>query len=230
MIALMVFTNGRSTIHPTIASAEANLDGLITERWIHDDSGDPHNHEMLRQRYPEYRLIAPVFNLGFGGAISNAWDHLRWHSSAEFVWHQEDDFTFNRKIDLHEMMHVLNARPHLVNLALRRQPVNEVEKHHGGIVECWPNEYHDREMYAEMEDGVRKLSWLEHRLFFTTNPGMYRRQLMIDFNWPTQPNSERMFSDAVLASDPEAQFGYYGSRDSGEAVHHIGDVRTGTGY
>lgn len=226
----MVFTNGRSTIHETIASAEANLSGPISERWIHDDSGDPRNHEILANRYPEYTLIAPERNLGFGGAIRNAWAHLREHSSAEFIWHQEDDFTYNRPVDLYELMHVLNARPHLVNLALRRQPVNEYEAAAGGVIECWPDAYVDMSMNAAMETGARELHWLEHTLFFTTNPGLYRRQLIWWLDWPAGVGSEGQFTRDVLTESNRAKFGYYGARASGEAVHHIGDTRTGTGY
>jgi hypothetical protein len=225
VIALVVFTNGRSTIHRTIASAEANLKGPISERWIHDDSGDPANHEMLRTTYPAYRLIAPDHNLGFGGAINNAWRTLRRESRAEYVWHQEDDFTFNREVDLYELISVLNLREHLVNLALRRQPVNEQEMAAGGVVESWPDAYVDM---VDKNDPDRQ--WLEHRLFFTTNPGLYRRQLLWDYDWPTESGSEGTFTNTVLGLDRLATFGYYGSRDSGEAVCHIGDQRTGTGY
>ena len=229
MIALMVFTNGRSTIHQTIASAEANLQGPITERWIHDDSGDTRNHEILANRYPEYTLIAPSQNLGFGGAIRNAWDHLRQHSAAEFIWHQEDDFLFNRPVDLYDLIYILNNRPALVNLALRRQPVNYTEAQAGGVVECWPDAYEDWTLKVLAERGEYEQHWLEHRLFFTTNPGLYRRRLLWEFDWPTGSGSEGQFTQDVLSANEEAKFGYYGSRASGEAVHHIGE-RTGTGY
>jgi hypothetical protein len=225
VIALVVFTNGRSTIHRTIASAEANLKGPISERWIHDDSGDPANHEMLRTTYPGYRLIAPDHNLGFGGAIDNAWRTLCHGSDAEFVWHQEDDFTFNREVPLHNFMRILNCAPDLVNLALRRQPVNAYEEQAGGVVECWPKAYEPR----WIGEGRTRIDWLEHRLFFTTNPGMYRRELIWQHEWPQCSGSEGAFTQQIL-QDEEARFGYYGRRDSGEAVCHIGDQRTGTGY
>jgi hypothetical protein len=112
-----------------------------------------------------------------------------------------------------------------VNLALRRQPVNEYEEAAGGVVECWPQAYTPR----WVDGGEKRLHWLEHRLFFTTNPGMYRRDLIWTHDWPVESGSEGAFTKQIL-QDVMATFGYYGDRASGEAVRHIGDTRTGTGY
>jgi hypothetical protein len=224
MIALLVMTDGRDHIHRTIASAMHYLDGPITERWIHDDSGDPDNVEMLRAVYEPigFQVIATPGRSGFGGAIRSAWSTLLELSEAPFVFHLEDDFVFRRQVRAGHMMGILERFPHLVNLALRRQPWNDDERAAGGIVEQHPDAYHDRShfpLYAE---------WLEHRLFFTTNPGLYRRSLM-EREWPDGANSEGRFSHALL-EDPDVRFGYYGARDSGEWVEHIGVERVGVGY
>jgi hypothetical protein len=221
---VVVFTDGRRAyIERTIASFEEQVTGAIGDRVIHDDSGDDANHAWLRETFPEWRVIWHQHGRrGFGGAINNAWRHLADHASSQddFVFHLEDDFLFNRAVDLDAMARVLAARPYLVQLALRRQPWNDDERAAGGIVEQHPDDY------LEQTDGEHV--WLEHRRFFTTNPSLYRRGLCTQ-GWPTGDHSEGRFG-IRLTADPDVRFGYWGSRDSGEWVEHIGAERAGCGY
>jgi len=221
MIALLVMTDGRDHIFQTIPSAEAFLDGPISEKWIQDDSGDPSNAARLRRVFPSWRVVSTAGRSGFGGAIRSAWSTLLAESSAPFVFHLEDDFTFPRLIEVDRMASVLLREKYLAQLALRRQPWNAEELAAGGIVELHPDDF----IAAADEHGNE---WLEHRRFFTTNPGLYRRELM-ERGWPTGEQSEGRFS-LQLFEDPGARSGYWGSRDSGEWCHHIGHVRAGIGY
>lgn len=225
MIALVVFTDGRREHLPwTIPSFEAMTSGPVSERYIVDDSGDPENHEWVRRVFPGFELVVHPSGdrQGFGGAIRTGWDHLRRHSSAELIFHLEDDFTFNRTVDLLDLAAVLAQRPHVAQVALRRQPWNEREALAGGIVEQHPNAYTD-----ERDDHGRE--WLEHRQFFTTNPTLYRRSLIDEHEWPEGRESEGRFSIHLLG-DPDLRFAFYGARDSGEWVTHHGNTRAGTGY
>lgn len=220
MIALLVMTDGRDTIYETIPSAEAFLLGSISEKWIHDDSGDPATAAKLRRVFPEWRVVSTPARSGFGGAIRSAWTTLLAESSAPFVFHLEDDFTFRRIVELDRMASVLLHHPQLAQLALRRQPWNAEELYAGGIVELHPDAFE--------EVSIAENTWLEHRRFFTTNPSLYRRELM-ERSWPDGTESEGHFS-AELFADPAARSGYWGARDSGEWVSHIGHTRAGTGY
>lgn len=235
MIALLVMTDGRAYVHDTIRSAEENLVGAtISERWIHDDSGRPEHTARLRAAFPEYRVVATPGRSGFGGAIRSAWNMLRTDSTAPYVFHLEDDFTFVRPVQLADMIGVLQLAPELLQLALRRQPWNDQERAAGGIVEQHPDAYTECE-HVITDDGCTEAkwsaSWLEHRLFFTTNPSIYHRELYRWNDWPTGANSEGRFSHQLLNRyGPRARFGFFGSRASGEWVHHIGAERVGTGY
>lgn len=222
MIALLVMTDGRaSCITKAIPSALANLHGPITRRVIHDDSGDPNYQRWLRHSFPSFDVIGhPAGRQGFGGAIRNAWRTLAL-CPERFVFHLEDDFTFNRPVDLLELADVLDENPCLVQLAFRRQPWNAEEKAAGGIVEQHPGDYEDMIDHAHRH-------WLEHRRFFTTNPSLYRRTLCHEV-WPDGEHSEGHFTHQLLA-DPAVRFGFWGARESGEWVTHIGDVRVGSGY
>lgn len=223
MIALLVMTDGRDHVFDTIPNAEQYLEGAISERWIHDDSGNPDRAPELRSRFPAYRVISTAGRSGFGGAIRSAWHVLRIASDAPYVFHLEDDFRFRWTIDLDRFVDVLDAYPELVNLALRRQPWNAEERAAGGIVEQHPADYVDRYDYA------RGATWLEHRRFFTTNPGLYRRSLLLEHDWPAGPESEGRFTHELLA-DPALRFGYFGARASGEWCEHVGHNRAGLGY
>lgn len=221
MIALLVMTDGRETIHDTLASWRANVSGPVSEWWIHDDTGDPAHAAELRGRYPEFEVVETAGRSGFGGAIRNAWATLRAGSGAPFVFHLEDDFTFNRPVDLGNLVEVLNTCPHLQQLAFRRQPWNDAERAAGGIIEQHPGDY----CACLLRPGVE---WLEHRRFFTTNPSLYRRELLAR-DWPEGAQSEGRFGVELFA-DPLKFAGYWGPRHSPPWVHHIGNVRHGIGY
>jgi hypothetical protein len=228
MICVLVVTDGREDyLSACVESASANLTGPITERVMYDDTGDPDYRRDLARRYPGWRHINAGPRQGFGGAIRAAWSYLAEHSRARWVFHLEQDFTFNRPVDLAAMARALHDHPHLVQLALRRQPWNDQERQAGGIVEQHPDAY--TEVHAPYG------SWLEHHLFFTTNPCLYRRTLC-SVGWPEGGNSEGHFGFHLRQhGSPEApgdlvRFGYWGTRDSGEAVNHIGHQRAGIGY
>jgi hypothetical protein len=220
VITLLVMTDGRKDcLLETLASFEQMVAGPIERRIIHDDSGDPAYRSWLSETFaPDFAVIGGA-RAGFGGAIHRAWNLLA-HTPEQFVFHLEDDFTFNRPIDLADLAEVLDQHPHLVQIALRRQPWNDEEKAAGGIVEQHPGDY--------TEVSLNGFSWLEHRRFFTTNPSLYRTDLCRG-GWPDVGNSEGIFTHQLLA-DPEVRFGFWGSRDSGEWVTHIGQERVGTGY
>lgn len=225
MISLLVMTDGRrDCIAATIPSALANLSGPITHRIIHDDSGDPEYRGWLADTFPTFEIIGGD-RAGFGGAIRRAWARLVTRAmvprAERFVFHVEDDFTFNRPVDLTELAEVLDHQADLVQLALRRQPWNPQERAAGGVVEQHPDDY------LERTDGAHR--WLEHRRFFTTNPSLYRHELC-HHTWPAGANSEGHFTHQLLVARPQYRFGFWGARDSGEWVTHIGNERVGAGY
>lgn len=220
MITLLVLTDGRDHIYETIPSALAHLDGPITRKIIHDDSADPDRSCQLANDFPDFDVITGgSTRLGFGGAIRHAWRYLLTDDTNPYPFHLEDDFLFRRRVDLRAMVGVLTRRPDLAQLALRRQPWNEDERAAGGVVEQHPDDYLD------VADGIDR--FLTHSRFFTTNPCLYRRDL-IERGWPEDPHSEGKFG-AQLRADCY-QFAFWGPRASGEWVTHIGRERVGTGY
>lgn len=223
-VDLLVITDGRPHVVDAIASAEANLVGAELTRWLYDDSGDEGHRRWLAETFPAFRLLWHYRGRqGFGGAIRAAWHQLRAEGEAPYIFHLEDDFTFRRPVPLHQLARVLDAHPRLAQLALRRQPWNAEERAAGGIVEQHPWAYTEKEIA-----GTGGTRFLEHTRFFTTNPSLYRRSLILERDWPRFPNSEGRFGLELFAAGYVA--GFWGARDSGEWVEHIGHERKGTGY
>lgn len=218
VITLLAMTDGRDDLlEKTLESSYTHLKGPISHRVIHTDNGLVHRSQLAR-RYPNFHVIGGR-RLGFGGAINRAWSYILTRRN-NYVFHLEDDFLFNRDIELGAMVSILHAEPNLHQLCLRRQPWNEQERQAGGIIEVWPDSYVDCRRNGH--------EWLEHRLFFSTNPSLYRKSLC-ERGWPIGPRSEASFSQNLF-KDPKAVCGFWGSRHSGEWVHHIGLERVGKTY
>lgn len=219
-VAVLVMTDGRDDCLMDTVPTLDMLGGPITDRIVHDDTGDPDHHAQLRRWLPDWQIIATTRRSGFGGAYRHAYEWLRATTTATHIFATEDDFRITRLVDLTAMAEVLDTHPYLAQLALRRQPWNDVETAAGGIVESRPDNYTDcRSDHAD---------WLEHRLFWTTNPSLFPRRIL-DRPWPTGLRSEGRFS-ADLFTDPDVRCGFWGARDSGEWCHHIGHQRVGHGY
>lgn len=238
-IALLVITDGRDEVlAQTMSSLAAALTGPITRSVLYDDTGNPHHRDYLEDTYPAFDVIQhPAGRQGFGGAIRAAWRHIG-VGPERFVFHAEDDFVLNRPLDLRPLAAVLDACPHLAQMALRRQPWNAEEKAAGGIVEQHPDDYTERTLEtgavtavlpdATIPGYLRSAVWLEHRRFFTTNPSLYRRSL-VQRGWPDVEHSEGHFSIDLFA-DPAVRCAFWGGRADPPMVHHIGTERVGVGY
>jgi hypothetical protein len=223
VIALAITTDGRGELlEQTIASLLEQVSGLDGPRMIFDDSGDMAYVRWLRETYERegFTIAYGRERLGQGEAIARAWGHLagKAYRESPFVFWCEDDFLFERPVDLEEIRAVLEERPHLAQMALLRQPWFPGEVKAGGVVERDPDEY------ERVVDGERR--WLEHRLWFTLNPCLFPRELC-ELDRPTGHKHEWHFS-RKLCKDPERRFGLWG--DGTPWVTHIGRERAGRGY
>lgn len=221
-VTLVVFTDGRDYIYETVPSALAMLDGPITRRIIYDDSGDALNRDRLAAAFPTFTIThCPEGRQGFGGAIRFMWKYLASLDENEFVFHLEDDFVFNRWVNVAAMADLLRDLSAIQQVALRRQPWSQEEHEAGGVVERHP------ERFASCESHGYPFLW--HREFFTTNPCLYRRSLCRR-GWPDDPQSEGKLGALLRMEADNPPFAYWGSRDDEPWVTHIGRERVGSGY
>lgn len=193
-VALLAISDGRHAYHA--AAYESALQHL------------PAFDQYIFVRDPDHRL-------GFAGAIDHGWRQVE----TDYVFHFEADFTFNRPVPVPAMVAALEAHPHIVQMALLRQPWNAAERAAGGIWQQHPAEYALREWHDH--------TWLEHRRFVTTNPCIWPRRV-VDQGWPQRSESEGHFGAGLFASDPELRAAFWGGGE--EWVHHIGAERAGGGY
>lgn len=158
-------------------------------------------------------------SIGFCRSTQALWGMVS-RLDSEFVFWLEHDFTIRRPIDLNLVSSVLRLRPQLVQVAFFRTPVNEREEQAGGVYQMHP----PSDYRPQQEAGAR---WLEHRINFTTNPSLMRRQVMVDNPWPDYSSEcEGKFSADFLARG--YHFAYWG--DGEPWVAHDGPMRTGHSY
>lgn len=222
MIQALVFTDGRRDC--LVRSLWSFRKHLLTHDdldWlIVNDSTDPEFTDWLEDEFPWAAVSNTHERLGFAGTIQRGWSMI--HPEADFVFHLEDDFVPTGAVELDAMIEVLEAHPFLAQMVLKRQPWSPEEKAAGGIIEMWPDEY------TECGDEIDG-QWSEHRLFWSTNPSVYRVG-MTDFGWPDGPDSERKFTNKILGDSPDWRFAFWGAKFDAPTVTHIGDQRVGTGY
>lgn len=218
-IDVMVLTAGRKQyLERTLKSFEKNVRGDIRHRLILDDSGDAAFGEWLGT-LPGYEIRRTRGRTGFTQAIRSAWRYeaSRNGAGAPYLFHLEEDFTFDRVVTLADPIAILEAEPDLAQVALLRRPFFPPEIEAGGIIEEDPEAYERREHEGQ--------PYLVHRKFFTTNPCVYRRSLL-KTGWPNVAHSETRFGRMLVRRGKA--FAFLG--DGTPQVTHIGAERTGRGY
>lgn len=229
MITLAVVTDGRDDLlASTLTSASQMLhpQKLISRRIVWDDTGDAAHIANLAVVNQGFDVAGNSRRNGFGGAVRQLWRRLRRYDTPFIFW-CEDDFVFNRPVDLAAMAETLSCCSHLAQLALTRQPWNPAEQAAGTILDP-PEDFTQRGDPAWNQ-------WIEHRRWWTTNPSLFRREIL-DEDWPAGDQSEGRFTHHLLTEGfggiaaADVRFGYWGNVDDGPWVEHIGHTRTGTGY
>lgn len=219
-ITLLAITDGRGEcLARTLASASVALDG-IGRRVLVNDCPDPKYQMWLERAYGRrFEIVGHESDRrGFAGAIQAGWDAIG--PGDGFVFHLEDDFVFNRPAPLQRMAALLNRYLNVTQVALTRQAWNAAERAAGGLLAAHPGAFTERH-----DEGIG--DWLEHHLWWTTNPSLYRRSI-IGRGWPSGAESEGRFTAGLR--DAGFSFGYWGRLSDSPWVTHIGQERAGVGY
>lgn len=219
-IPAIVLTNGRACIIRSLPSALGSVAGIGSVTIV-DDSGNPEYRAWLAEEFPGHTIV-PVADeaAGYWRAMQTVWALAAGTSHVFFV---EDDFTFNRPVDLAELAAVLDAYDHLTQIALLRQPWFHNEHNHGGLIEALEAQ---GQAFEQRTDGHR--SWIEHRACFTGNPSLIPARTLAQ-PWPEGAWSESRFG-RQLFKNRAARGAYWGRRGDPPAVTHIGHERAGRDY
>lgn len=213
MIALVVVTDGRGEyLSRSVSSIMDMLNPYPSLRYIMDDSGDNAYGDMLEDSYADFAVHSHTHRQGFVTTVADAWRTAIQEPEVEYVFHAEDDFTYNVPVDLERMVDVLDENPHLAQLVLKRQPVNSDETAAGDITRVRPD------------------LWQQHRTFteytwnFSTNPSLIPRrviQTVLRHKVGTAEMEITRFLQGLGYT-----FGYVGDIDDAPRCHHIGDYRS----
>jgi hypothetical protein len=216
-IATLFITDGRDVARDTLKEArelgllDVELVVAVTDTldedfllWLELELGTGITHHAAR--------LAGA-KVGFAGAIAAGWrvlDNLL--DEDAHVFHLEDDWHFDDRPPLERMVELLELEPELANVALVRNAVNRREHAAGGLIASYP-----AGTFAERT--TNGIDWLEHRAYFTTNPGIYPRHL-IATGFADPPDAERKYGAELL--ERGYRFAYLGRADDPPLAWHRG--------
>lgn len=224
-VALIVHSGGAPETWPErsvyLRQALASYgERLKLPRWerrvIWSDWGDERRAELdaIAEEHGLY-VKGPEKRLGYTASMQAMWRYIARHVKAQWVLQAEDDFTVDRDVDVAAMVDVLQQRPHLVQMALLRGPLNDREREPDTILghPC-----------SEID---RLPTHLEHRHYFTANPAIMRTSLAVTEPWPDGPHSEAVYGRRLFR-DPRARAGLWGQGEPW--IRHLGETRAGGPY
>lgn len=226
-ITLVVHTGGSAEAWPTrrdylrrsLESLTKNVSGPFIQRVVYRD-WDPEFHAELEAIAREFGfyVVGPDKNVGYTDSMRLMWRYLSKNAKGEFIFATEDDFTYPQPVELGPLIETLRDEPHLAQIALLRDAFYQDEKETGGVL-GWPEP-------AFTKVGNNGNARLEHRLFWTANPSLFRKAIT-DKPWPLGHHSETQFGKQLMR-DPRVRFAFWG--DHVELAKHIGETRAGSGY
>ena len=208
-----------SYLRTALTSLTANVSGPIVQRVIYSDWGDSRKADLEEIAAPlGFYVVGPREHLGYSKSTAAMWAYLNGRARGTYVFAAEDDFTYDRPVDLEPMILALEDNDHLRQIALLRHAAYPREFEAGGVLPTLKS--------PPRLVNHREHPWMEHRDHWTANPSLFRRQLTLH-HWPTGNSSERQFGDLLLR-DKSAAFAYWG--DGTPWITHIGTVRAGVAY
>jgi len=202
----------------SLASLNEHVVGPIVQRVVYSDWAG-HRDELVAIAEEAGFYVAGEGHHGYTVARRRLWSYLARRAQGAYIFAAEDDFTYDRDVDLAPMIEALEAQPELRQMALLRGPYYSRELEVGSVLAslATPHELVNH----------RPHPFVTHRDHFTANPSLFRKSLT-ETAWPNGSSSERLFGDAVL-KDPRARFAYWGAGEPW--ITHLGAVRAAaTGY
>ena len=133
----------------------------------------------------------------------------------DYLFHCEEDWLFEQPVNLKAMAWVLDSKPHLAQMILRRgiEYGNPPEIAAGGWVEANPD------VYTEHTLGFH--TYMEHREIFSLNPCLIPRRIL-ELGWDN--DNERGFTQTCL--DLGYSFGIWGPKVGDPHIIHTGQFRS----
>lgn len=220
-VSLVFITDGRvNLLEQTIRSFHDNISYPFFEKIIINDNIENDVVTAVNNLSRIYGITPTHHKIkrGFAGVYDTAFKTVS--KDADYVMFVEDDFLFKKKIDIQEMIFILQFNRNLSQVVLKRQAWNEEEKKAGGIIEQRPDEFEEK--------NFSDIYWTEHRVFFSTNPCVVPYWI-VERGWPLLPHSEGEFS-MDLFRNPNYKSAFLGKKFDEPLVEHIGTSRSISGF
>lgn len=179
---------------------------ILIDDWPYDR--DEKTIKKLAKKYGIDKLVFNPENIGVNRTVRKVWSLVP--EDVDYIWHQENDFTFLEKVNIQELMTVLE-NPIIVQCAIVRQPWFEDEKQAGSLMNTRSGRF--KQANAAGVDVVL------HKDHFTFNPSLYKRNWLVDL----EPFGEYELKNYLIARNPALWFAYYGKKEDNHRVLHIGE-------
>lgn len=166
----------------------------------------------LLKKHSINELVLSDKNEGVNATVKKAWSLVP--EDVDYIWHQENDFTFLDEVKISELMTVLES-PIIVQCALVRQAWFEDEKKAGSLMNTRPQRW--------KQANHAGIPIVLHKDHFTFNPSIYKRKWIVDI----EPFGEYALKNHYLKQNPGLWFSYYGKKEDTHRILHIGERKSG---
>lgn len=157
--------------------------------------------------------------LGFCGALSAGMKSASADPDAHFIFHLEEDWRFLRPFSVAAMAAILRADRECFQVSLLRGP-------HGDEGPAGPLGWPEVEPMSLTAEGQPIIDYLQHALYYTTNPNLIRITDAASIAKVTPPNCEGNLGSWLID-----QGWHFAALGEGEPwIEHTGVQRTGVGY
>lgn len=210
---ILIFNDGRNDyLERTLKSLFENVQFNDNYKILIDDVPENRDTEFLEWITAQYGIDSLVLNdenLGVFGSVQKAWGLIP--EDCTHVWHQENDFTFNEKIDFDSMLKLSNHK-RVFQVALLRQNWFAFEKKAESIFKAYPG---FRDANVSGHDVVL------HKNYFTHNPCLYSKEHAIQ----CIGYDEYKYMKVLERIDSNGWCAYLGKMSDAPKVTHIGEVK-----
>lgn len=200
--------------------------GLEVEYHIFEDNSPYLDSQKLREICETYsikNIHISEKHLGLTRNVLNAWKTI---PECDYIWHQENDFIFLKKIRVKSLVEIFENCPlTLKEITLLRNPVEKVEIQASGVIPLWGGLMQDYSFKIKKKE--KKL--VIHKQFFCLNPSLYPYSIS-RVNPDISSEIELTVGDYLIEENPDSWFSYLGTKRDKPLCYHIGDYRVGSGF
>jgi hypothetical protein len=225
-ITILFFSSNRlEFLIPSMDSffKHINFDNFELYSILIDDYPKDRDDELFKNIQKKYgidKLILHDENKGYSKTWKEGWDNIP--KDTDYIFHQEDDFTYHTEIEISSLIQILKKQPKLYQIVLKRQiwyepPTSDlIYKLENGQLKTFEESF-NIDGKTHYITGNRKL--------FNANPCIYPYFItQLEYGNTVQ---EHMILSHLLKKHPDMYGCFYGKRLDSPLTTHIGHFTQG---